>query len=67
MAKKSTPKKQLFCDPGICEHCEYICEGDFICDKKVEPVMVICDWEPTEDFLWCKARGKNNGKRKSKH
>lgn len=50
---KVKPKKKRFCDPGICEHCLYICEGDFICDKNEEPVLVIEDWEPTEDFMWC--------------
>lgn len=67
MSKNVKPKKVLFCDPGICDHCEYICEGDFICDKKAEPVVVISDWEPTGDFLWCSGRGKRNGGRKKKH
>ena len=49
---KVKPKKKLFCDPGICEHCH------FICDKKADPIPVIEDWEPTEDFMWCaKHRG----------
>lgn len=55
MAKKVKPKKKKkkrFCDPAVCPNCIYICEGDFICDKKPVPVMVISDWEPTDDYLW---------------
>ena len=56
MAKKVKPKKKKrFCDPTVCQNCFYICEGDFICDKKPVPVMVISDWEPTDDYLWCMA------------
>lgn len=25
--------KPWMCDPGMCDHCVYIGEGDFICDK----------------------------------
>ena len=58
MAKKVKPrrKKRIFCDPGVCDNCLYICEGDFICDKAVVPVMVISEWEPTEDYMWCRNR-----------
>ena len=48
MAKK-------ICDPARCGHCQYICEGDFICDKKEPPVMVVSDWNPTEEYMWCTA------------
>ena len=35
-----------------CENCNYICEGDFICDA--DPTrMVLSEWGPTEDFFWC--------------
>lgn len=56
MSKKVKPKKKqskIFCDPAVCDNCQYICEGDFICDKKPVPVMVISDWEPTLDYAWC--------------
>lgn len=46
-----------FCDPAVCENCQYICEGDFICDRKLVPVMVVSDWEPTKDYAWCKRKG----------
>lgn len=62
MAKKVKPKKkERFCDPAVCPNCIYICEGDFICDKKVVPVMVVSDWDPTEDYLWCKKRRAQDG------
>ena len=58
VAKKVKPKKkEIFCDPAVCSHCEHICEGDFICDAKPDFVMVVSDWEPTKDFMWCKNRG----------
>ena len=61
MAKKSKkPKKhkELFCDPSMCDDCVYIGEGDFLCDR--HQVIVVSDWEPTEDFLMCKG-GKSDG------
>ena len=47
--KASKPKK--FCDPGVCDCCQYIGEGDFLCDKHME--IVVSDWEPTEKYLMC--------------
>lgn len=35
-----------------CGHCVYICEGDFICDKD-EPILVMSDFTPTNDFYYC--------------
>lgn len=49
--KRRTPKKEKFCDPAVCDHCQYICEGDFLCDKY--DTLVVSDWEPTEDYLKC--------------
>lgn len=63
MAIKVKPKKkqkQIFCDPGICDCCMYIGEGDFICTKKADFAMVISDWAPTEDILWCQRAGSDN-------
>ncbi|MFR0911814.1 MAG: hypothetical protein ACLSF6_03350 [Evtepia gabavorous] len=35
--KKRKPRprseKPRMCDPGMCDCCQYIGEGDFICDK----------------------------------
>lgn len=45
----ATPK---MCDPGICDNCLYICEGDFLCDKYQE--IVVGDWQPTENYLMCR-------------
>ena len=56
MGKKKKDRKM--CDPAVCQFCEYICEGDFICTKDYSaPVLVMEDWVPTEDFMRCK-RGK---------
>lgn len=50
MSKKKN--KRRFCDPEMCDHCMYLGEGDFFCDKYEEFVMN--EWEPTEDYLKCK-------------
>lgn len=42
------------CDPGICDNCIYVGEGDFICDKY--QVAVKSDWMPTKDYLKCKEK-----------
>lgn len=57
--KKNKPQnsKPRFCDPGACDHCEYICEGDFLCDK--HQTVVVADWEPTEDYMICKRRNRH--------
>lgn len=34
-----------------CDNCQYIGEGDHICD--VHHVGVICEWEPTDEFYHC--------------
>ena len=55
MAKKVKVRKKdnRFCDPAVCDHCIYIGEGDFICDKTPETVFVMSDWDVTDDFMWC--------------
>lgn len=62
MKKKDKPKKRIrekFCDPGMCDECVYIGEGDFLCEKYNE--IVLSDWEPTDDFMMC-IKEKRNGK-----
>ena len=44
------------CDPAVCYYCQYIGEGDFICDKYItdpDKVLVIDEWEPTDNYLQC--------------
>ena len=54
---RSTFKK--FCDPGVCDCCQYIGEGDFLCDKHME--IVVSDWTPTENYLMCQNRNNAIG------
>lgn len=54
---RSVSKK--FCDPGVCDRCQYIGEGDFLCDKHME--IVVSDWTPTENYLMCQNRSKAIG------
>lgn len=65
MAKKThsrrnkAPKPKKFCDPGVCDCCQYIGEGDFLCDKHME--IVVSDWEPTANYLICQIQHKSIG------
>lgn len=57
-AKRMLGERRI-CDPACCNHCEYIGEGDFICDNFPDDqgnpaVLVMSDWEPTENYLKCK-------------
>ena len=52
-------RKQRMCDPGMCDNCVYLGEGDFGCDntkvsKGGEMVIVVSDWENTKDYMACK-------------
>ena len=44
--------KVRFCDPGACTNCQYIGEGDFLCDRNNE--IVVSDWEPTDEYMSCR-------------
>ena len=37
-----------------CDKCEYLGEGDYVCDEEQE--IVVSSFEPTEAFLVCKGR-----------
>ena len=36
-----------------CTHCIPIGEGDHICDAGPEPILILEDYQPTDDYLWC--------------
>ena len=40
---------EMYCSPDVCPNCQYIGEGDSLCDVTGE--IVLADWEPTEDFM----------------
>ena len=44
-------KLVTICDPDLCNHCQYLGDGDFLCDKRME--IVVADWKPTESFMMC--------------
>lgn len=58
-------KKVRKCDPGICDCCQYIGEGDFLCDKYLE--VVVEDWEATENFQMCMKKGRRERHAKSEN
>lgn len=53
-AKPAQPKELRDCHN--CENCLYQCEGDFTCDASTPSEIVISDFVPTDDFLWCAGR-----------
>lgn len=53
---KKQKKQKLMCDPAVCNNCQYICEGDFLCDKYEE--LVVSDWQPTKHYMMCKGKRK---------
>lgn len=60
----------MVCDPNVCPNCQYIGEGDSICDVTQE--IVLEDWMPTDKYMGSgcpylrrrrkKKGGKQNGK-----
>lgn len=48
----------LVCE--YCVHCLPIGEGDHICDKNGVPVIVLSEYAPTEDYLYCRRNGESN-------
>lgn len=50
--EKHPAKKTRACDPAVCDECQYIGEGDFVC-MKGDPVLVIDEWVPTDQYLRC--------------
>ncbi len=62
---KQTKQKHI-CDPGMCDHCIYIGEGDFLCDKfhdeKGNPaILVMAGWERTENYQKCRKGKQKDG------
>ena len=56
--RRKRQRRERVCDPSLCNHCKYIGDGDFTCDKfpddDGDPItIVVSDWEPTEDYLRC--------------
>lgn len=41
--------KKITCNPDVCPHCQYIGDGDSLCEITQE--IVLADWEPTEEYM----------------
>lgn len=39
----------MYCNPDVCPNCQYIGEGDSLCDVLQE--IVLDNWSPTEHFM----------------
>lgn len=58
MSKKVKKSKMELQTCHTCEHCVYIGEGEYICDQKDEPAVVLIDFStPAEDYMICKGKG----------
>lgn len=70
MAKRGKPRREWLdkpriCDPGMCDHCTYIGDGDFLCDKGTPvPILVVESWEPTSEAGRCQRVGRRGGGRR---
>lgn len=53
----------MTCNPDTCPNCQYIGEGDSICDITMN--VVLEDWVPTEDFMGEGCPYANKPKRKN--
>lgn len=49
--KRKNKKKVVYNDCFNCANCQYIGEGDHICD--VDMSIVVDEWTPTEEFNHC--------------
>ena len=39
--KKVKRGRRIICDPGVCDHCTYVGEGDFLCDNTADEAYVV--------------------------
>ena len=59
--KKPEREKPRTCDPYMCERCEALGGGDFLCTydpKEPYGIVVVKNWSATKDHLWCKRRNR---------
>lgn len=56
----------MICNPDVCPHCQYIGDGDSMCEITME--IVLSDWVPTEDAMGpgCPYREKREKRRPRK-
>lgn len=51
--RNSNYEKPRMCDPGMCEHCDYLGDGNAVCTR-FNNAVVLSDWEPTDNTLMCR-------------
>lgn len=49
MMEREREMSEMFCNPDKCLNCQYIGEGDSLCDITME--VVLSDWVPTENAM----------------
>lgn len=55
-------EKTRMCDPSMCEYCNYIGEGDFVCEYGPDiPTLVVEGWVPNKNAGCCKRRTNAGG------
>lgn len=56
--KKGKRKRELVCDPSVCDCCQYIGGGDYFCD--MHRVIVIELFQATDKYLCCCTKGRES-------
>lgn len=56
---------EMFCNPDKCPNCQYIGEGDSLCEITME--IVLSDWTPTEDAMGPGCPYRENRKRRRRN
>lgn len=57
MLRRGEYEKPRTCDPGMCPNCEYLGDGNAICTR-YNNVLVLSDWQITPNTLMCRRAKK---------
>lgn len=55
-AKSITGKHQAACECEKCSEFTPIGEGDHICSADMPPKMILLEYQPTDEYGWCKGK-----------
>ena len=57
MLRRGEYEKPRTCDPGMCPNCKYLGDGNAICTR-YNNVLVLSDWQITPNTLMCRSAKK---------
>lgn len=55
-AKAIIGKHQTICECERCDEFVPIGEGDHICEADMPPKMILLEYQPTDEYGWCKGK-----------